>query len=71
MHESVGVALAITELNGHTVSIDGWYVHDQGQYHSVYFRFYVDGTREFAEWWHYPDGRILPKNYWASVFMGQ
>ena len=71
MAESIAIALTVTELEGHTTSMDGWYVSSAADHHAVFFRFYVDDVRQSAEWWYYPGGRIVPKNEWAFVFMGQ
>jgi len=71
MDRSVAVALAITEAQGHTASIDGWYVSNVGQYNVVSFRFFLGGEANSAEWAYYPDGTILPMTDWAFVFMGQ
>lgn len=71
MHESIGLALVITELEGHTTSIDGWYVSSASDHHSVKFKFYVDNGSQSAEWWYYSSGTIVPRDEWAFVFMGQ
>ena len=71
MAEGIAIALTITELDGHTTSMDGWYVSAAPDHHAVFFRFYVDDVRQSAEWWYYPSGTIVPKNEWAFVFMGQ
>ena len=71
MHESIAVVLVLLENEGHTQSIDGWYVNDGSDYYSVKFYFYYDGNHKFAEWWYYPStGSIVPKNDWAFAFMG-
>jgi hypothetical protein len=72
MHESIAVVLVFLENEGHTQSIDGWYVSGGSDYYSVKFYFYLDGNHEFAEWWYYPSTRsIIPKNDWAYTFMGE
>jgi len=72
MHQSVGVVLAILESQGHTQRIDGWYVSKASDHYAVYFYFYVDGDRQFAEWWYSPETKAIdPINDWAFVFMGQ
>lgn len=72
MHESIAVVLVLLENDGHTQSIDGWNVSRGDGYYSVKFYFYLDGNREYAEWWYYPDTElIVPKNDWAFTFMGE
>ena len=71
MPESVAVVLVLLENEGHTQSVDGWYVSKGNGYYSVKFYFYLDGNREYAEWWYYPGTKsIIPKNNWAFTFMG-
>ncbi|MBW7848822.1 MAG: hypothetical protein H3C41_12190 [Bacteroidales bacterium] len=71
MKESVAFILVLLENEGHTVSVDGWYVSTGNGYYSVKFYFYLDGKREYAEWWYYADTKfIMPKNDWAFTFMG-
>ena len=72
MHDSIAVILVLLENDGHVQSIDGWYVSKGSSYYSVTFYFYLDGNREYAEWWYYPDTKsIIPKNDWAFTFMGE
>jgi len=72
MHESIAVVLVLLENDGHTQSIDGWNVSRGNNYYSVKFYFYLDGTREYGEWWYYPETKIIiPKNDWAFIFMGE
>lgn len=72
MHESIGVVLVILENDGHTISVDGWSVGKGGGHYVVKFYFYLDGERQFAEWWYYSDtGSKIAQNDWAFAFMGE
>ncbi|MEW5873509.1 MAG: hypothetical protein AB1894_29900 [Chloroflexota bacterium] len=72
MVHSVAVVLALYEADGHRASIDGWYVSSDSDHISVYIYFYLDGKREYAEWWYYyPSRKIIAKNTWAFTFQGE
>lgn len=46
--------LALAKGEVHTIDVDGWYVSRQGDQYSVYYYFYIDNKRLYAEWWYYP-----------------
>ena len=70
-HGSIGVAFVSIESEGHRMSVDSCYAGTYDGFISVKFYFFIDGSREFAEWRVKPDGRITPANEWAYIFMGQ